>query len=63
MDKPIVSIERADVGDIVIPWYEAQAIVTSVYPYRGKYPQWFTHSISFTYLVSGVKSGMFVNRR
>lgn len=59
----IVPMDQAKAGDIVIPLYESRAVVTSVYPYRGLYPQWFTHVVNYTYCDTGVRSGTCINRR
>ncbi len=57
-------MERLEqVGDIIVPLYEAKAVVTSVTPYKGKYPEFFSHTINYRYIASGVCSGMSVNRR
>jgi hypothetical protein len=32
-----------EVGSLYPNWYNKPAIVLAVFPYTGKYPEWFTH--------------------
>lgn len=46
-DHPKPAVPAPKVGDTFM-WLLTEVTITAVYPYRGKYPQWFTHDVCFT---------------
>lgn len=61
-DDKIMPFETAQVGDLVVPLYAAQARVTAIEPYLGKFTDYFTHTVSYVYIGNGTKSCIAVKR-